>query len=49
MQEAPMRGHLHVDENGRAFMACEKEKYEEIVVCLSCGTARERDQQCCGH
>jgi hypothetical protein len=39
---------LHVDEHGRAFMACERDKYE-LVTCLSCGSTRERDQQCCGH
>lgn len=39
---------LHVDRHGRAFMACERKKYE-VVTCLSCGSTRERDQQCCGH
>ena len=49
MQRAPLRDHLHVDENGRAFMACEREKYEDRVTCLSCGTTRDRTEQCCGH
>jgi hypothetical protein len=27
MQRAPLRGHLHIDKDGHAFMACERERY----------------------
>lgn len=39
---------LHVDRHGRAFMTCQRDKYESVT-CLSCGAIRLRHQQCCGH
>lgn len=39
---------IHVNEYGRAFMSCQRDKYEPVT-CLSCGAARQRHQQCCGH
>ena len=28
-QEAPLRDGLHIDKNGHAFMACQKQRYEK--------------------
>lgn len=46
---APISGvSIHVNRYGRAFMACQRDKYESVT-CLSCGAKRERHQLCCGH
>lgn len=53
-QRAPIRDGLHIDKDGRAFMRCEKERYEpgwwERVTCLSCGAKAACAKSLpCGH
>lgn len=50
MQRAPTRNGLHLDKDGHAFMACQREKYLEQVICLSCGARAESSEAIpCGH
>jgi hypothetical protein len=40
MQRAQKRGHLHVDKEGHAFMACQQDRYsasDERPQCQECG------------
>ena len=41
---------MHIDRYGRGFMTCQREKYAELVTCLSCGAKAESAKSLpCGH